>query len=599
MQQGEPKAVRTLPIRWTIAVLTGLLGCSPTTPSATTPQPVTPAPALHPGQHAPGHQVAVGEVVDLNFDPRYDGGARQRELAAAAAVVPLREPDVLFDANGADNIVEVNLVAEEAQVQLVPGLPTTVWVFRDGNFNGTGQLGPARFPGPIIQCREGDRVIVHFRNNLPPATAHLPEISNVHFHGMIIEPEQDGSPPNLVERGDLHTYDWVATIGFPMSGWYHAHPHGVTHIEVGRGMLSGIRVLPRAGLTKPHPEEFPPDERVTKADPLPAAFGDSYLFLTDFRLDENNQIGPDNEFDRINGREGNILTVNGQVFPTLTLRRGEVRRVRICDSSQARFYNLAIKADKVEKPTVEMIQVGTDGGLFRFPEPQQKILLSTAERAEVLLKAPNEDGDHTLVSLPFDRGQGLREDEPLPLMRIRVEGEPIAQPAIPGQLRFVPNLKELFGANALERTLRLALVSVGGGRNHFTIDGKIFDPLRIDNVVKFNTTEIWEIDNKQGNWAHPMHLHNIQFQVVEIDGKSEPGNNPKWKDTVNVPRSARARFINRFNDRRGMFMFHCHIIQHEDDGLMTTGYIEESAPPYQAPDDLPGGLGRPPEVIDD
>jgi bilirubin oxidase len=410
-----------------------------------------------------------------------------------------------------------------------------------------------------------------------------------------------------VEPRDVHTYTWTAEIGFPMPGWYHAHPHGTTHIQVGRGMAGALLVLPRAGLTKPNPEEYPADERITKPDPVPAEFGDDILFLTDFRFDANNQLGPDNEFDRINGREGNVLTVNGQVFPTLTLRPGEVRRLRLYDTSQARFYKLNIKPP-AGSPKIPFIQIGTDGGLFRFPEIKDNVLISVAERAEVLIQAPTQPGDHVLETLPFDRGQGLRENVPLPLMRIRVAGQPIVQPAIPGIFRFVPNLLQLFGAEAIDRFFRISLRSVSNGHEHFTIDRKLFDPVRIDNVVRFGTTEIWNIDNKQGNWAHPMHLHNIQFQIIDIDDKPlDPNNldllqnpnNPKWKDTVNVPRSARARLINRFTDRRGMFFFHCHILQHEDDGLMTTAFVEENGLIYDTPDEEPiGGLGDPPEVIE-
>jgi FtsP/CotA-like multicopper oxidase with cupredoxin domain len=178
-------------------------------------------------------------------------------------------------------------------------------------------------------------------------------------------------------------------------------------------------------------------------------------------------------------------------------------------------------------------------------------------------------------------------------MKIHVTGAPKQQSAIPATFRFVPNIFALFGANAQPRDQRVALTSAGGGRNHFTLNGKIFNDTRIDNVVTFNQPEIWNIDNKNGNWAHPMHLHNIQFQVIDINDRLEPQNNPKWKDVVNVPRSGRARFINRFNNRKGMFFFHCHILQHEDDGLMTTAFIEDNAPVFQG-GPIPGGLGNPP-----
>jgi FtsP/CotA-like multicopper oxidase with cupredoxin domain len=584
--------MRLVTLRVTIAAGLALAGCAPAA------VPPAAQPTAHPaGAHGGGHPLETGEVVDLTFDPRYDRGAMQRQLAAAGSD-PLQEPEPAVDTDPAENKRTYTLIAREEDVQIVPnGPPTRMLVFRDAH--AVNPAAPS-FPGPGIIAQEGDEVTVNVINQMPNRGTEFERRVNMHFHGMIIEPEQDGSPQSLIEPTDTHTYRWIARVGFPMTGWYHAHTHGVTHIHVGNGLLGKLVILPREGLPKTGPNvnaDFPPEERVTKPEPLPkAVFGDTSLFLTDMRLDENNQIGPDNEFDRINGREGNLLLVNRQIFPTLTLRRGEVRRVRIVNSSQARFYNLNIKPPEAG-PAVQMIQVGTDGGLFLLPEPKDKILLSNAERVEVLLKAPDQDGEHVLQSLPFDRGQGLREDEPLPLMKIKVEGAlPGAAPPIPARLRYVPNLRQIIGNNVRTRNFRVALVSVGGGRNHFTIDAKLFDPLRIDNVVQFNTPEIWNIENNQGNWAHPMHLHNIQFQILDIDGEAEPANNPKWKDTVNVPRSARARIIERFDDRRGMFFFHCHILQHESDGLMTTAFIEDNAPPFQA-DELPGNLGRPPEEI--
>ena len=228
-------------------------------------QPTPPLTGAHPhGHHGDlgdatvGRELTQEEAAALAVDPTYDGGEMHLKLAASASSQELRRHVPYFDSNPADNIVEVNVVAERTQMQIVPGAPTELVVFRDANFNGTGRLGPASFPGPTIVCREGDQVIVHFRNNLPsqfPLFPSFPDESSLHFHGMIIEPEQDGSPQSKVAPGDIHTYIWTAEIGFPMPGWYHAHPHGVTRIQTGRGMAGALLVLPRAGLNKPNPED--------------------------------------------------------------------------------------------------------------------------------------------------------------------------------------------------------------------------------------------------------------------------------------------------------------------------------------------------------
>jgi bilirubin oxidase len=336
-----------------------------------------------------------------------------------------------------------------------------------------------------------------------------------------------------------------------MTSWYHAHPHGYTHIQVVRGMEAPMRIL-------------------DPNDPL-KAYPQSTLFLSDLKVDANNQLPPDNDHDRVAGREGNVRTVNGQVLPRLTMAPGEIRRLRMGDFATAHFFNLTI-------PGMTMLQVGTDGGLMEHAVPRDQLLLTVAERAEVLIQAPREPGKRfTLLDLPYDRGFDTKAKQPTPLMTIVVgNGPAVNPPPVPKTLRQIPRLP-----GGRPRNFELGFPSFGGGVHHFALNGRTFDPLRIDNVAKFQSDETFVIRNKTGNWDHPMHLHSTQFQILDVDGVP-PVTGLAWKDVVDVPRNKTARIAVRYFGFTGHYMFHCHILQHENDGLMTTVFVA-NAPPFQLP----------------
>jgi FtsP/CotA-like multicopper oxidase with cupredoxin domain len=466
-------------------------------------------------------------------------------LTGAAPVTtgqPLRELPVLRNMSHQPHTVEVDVTIKQQPVQLLPGPPTLMNVFAD---TSPGGPGVGTFPGPALQVTEGDNVVFHIHNQLIQPTT-------THFHGLPIPVEQDGAPMNLTPPAQSHNYRWVTPVGFPMFSWYHAHPHGFTHIQVARGMEAPMIILP-------------------KVDPL-KAFPVSTVFLSDHKLTANNQLPPDSDFDRVAGREGNVITVNGQVLPKLTLRPGEIRHLRIGNFAPARYFDLAI-------PGLPFLQVGTDGGYLERPVIRPTILLSSAERAEVLIQAPREAGKQfTLFSLPHDRGFGLEPRVNIPLMTIVTAGTPVTPPPVPAVLRHIERINT---AGAHQRTFELGFPTFSVGVHHFSINGRLYPPLRIDNVATQLGTEVYTIRNKTGNWDHPMHLHSIQFQILDIDGKP-PVEGLAWKDTVNVPRSGVARFAVRYLGFKGHYMFHCHILQHENDGLMTTVFVA-NAPPFQLP----------------
>lgn len=469
----------------TLAITFALVGC------ATTPPPASPAYRL------------MGKIT----------------APAVASGQPLPELPVLPDLNADPAIVEVDLYASEEDLPLLTGATTRMMVF-----NGA-------FPGPTIQARENDTVIVHFHNRLSVPTS-------VHFHGMIINPEHDGGPWNVVSPRQSHTYTWRARAGMPMTGWFHAHPHGLTHVQAPRGMVGVIRIL-------------------AESDPMPAEYGDTSLVLSDQKFDTANQILPDTEFDRFHGREGDRLFVNGRTMPKLVLRPGETRRLRVVNAGAARFYKLSL-------PGLTLVQVGADGGLFETPTAAANVLLTPADRVELLVRAPAQRGTYTLMALAHDRGLGLRETFDRQLMTLEIAGEPTNSPPIPVKLRTVAPLST---AGAGSRTFTTGVVrSASSGMLHFALNAQQYDPLRIDNVAQLGGTEVITINNT-GSGQHPIHLHNVQFQLLDAAGVPIP----RWEDVIIAQPGTLTRFVVKYglDEFPGLFMLHCHILQHEDDGMMT------------------------------
>ena len=429
-------------------------------------------------------------------------------------------PDVFENLSGTPGTVEISLVASPARLTLVPGKSTDAYAY-----NG-------RVPGPRLEVREGDRVIVHFRNELPDSTT-------VHWHGLHLPVMADGSPFHPVAPGETRDFEFTIRPGSAGTYWYHPHPHHRTGWQVAKGLYGAVVV--RAA-----------------DDPI-AHLPEKLLILADNRLLEDGSLDvPEARthgwwVDRENGREGDLLFVNGEVRPTIPIRAGEVQRWRIINASAARMYRLAI-------PGHTFVQVGTDGGLFEHPVERREILIAGAERVEVLVRGTGAPGSRApLQSLPYDRyipqTRPAGWDSTHELLTLRyTDAPPVAPVAIPTTLRAIPAL------DTLDATATRVMVLTQG-----MINGKIMDMTRVDVEAKLGDTEIWQVENLVG-MDHPFHLHGFQFQVLDRNGVPEPFRS--WKDVVNVPEHETVRFIVRYDDYPGKWMFHCHILDHEDHGMM-------------------------------
>ncbi len=424
------------------------------------------------------------------------------------------------------HVVELTLTAAPSRLSLLPGECTGVFAYN-------GQV-----PGPTLEFREGDHVVIHFHNELP-------EVTTIHWHGLHIPAAMDGSPLEPVKPGGSYDYVFDIPPGSAGTYWYHPHPDLRSGYQVAKG-LYGALIIRAAD------------------DPL-AGIPEKLLVLSDNRFLPNGEVdvpppeSPQGEIDEENGREGPDLFVSGQIMPTISIRSGEVQRWRVVNASAARYYRLALAGH-------EFLQVGTDGGLFEHPVPVNEIILAPAERAELLVRATGAPGARAeLRTMPYDHyvPQTRPKDWNVPrdLLTLQYTGQPPVEPVVlPTRLRVVPPL------DTMKAAVRRVIVFSQG-----LINGRTMDMHRVDEHARLGATEIWQIENVVG-MDHPFHLHGFQFQVLDRNGVPEPFR--AWRDMVNVPKHERVRIIVRFHDYPGKWMYHCHILDHEDEGMM--GILEVS-----------------------
>ena len=424
------------------------------------------------------------------------------------------------DVNPDPKIVEVVLEARVSPLEIVRGTRTDVWTYNGG------------LPGPLIRARRGDRLIVRFSNSLPQPTT-------VHWHGVQVPIEMDGVPGASqppVEPGGTFTYDFVV----PDAGLFWYHPHVMSAAQVGFGLYGPLLVAE-------------PDDPVKAADEL-------VLVLSDIALDEKGKQHPADSgglLGALLGREGNHVLVNGKVRPTLTVRDGTLQRWRIVNAAKSRYFEMVLG----DGQPFELI--GVDGGLMEYSQKRWTIVLGPGERADVLV-APRLGGRSvTLITNPFDRGYGsteYRSSEDLIVL------EPARMPSVPAAE--LPKLTRDIPAMSAEGATPVAIdlvMTKANGISGFGLEGGPF--WRKTSVrAAVGDKQLWTITNK-AIWAHPIHLHGFFFQ--EVDEKGVPLSPRAWKDTIHVPVDATKRFLVRF-DRRGSWMFHCHILDHAEAGLMST-----------------------------
>jgi blue copper oxidase len=420
------------------------------------------------------------------------------------------------------------LTAEAGESELRPGESTETW-----GFNGP-------YLGPTLRASRGEEVVVDFENGLDEATT-------VHWHGMHLPADADGGPHQLIEPGGSWSPSWeidqpAATL------WYHPHPHGDTEEHVYRG-LAGMFILD-------DPEEAELD--------LPREYGvdDIPVIIQDKRFGEDGSL-IDDERERL-GILGDTLLVNGTYGPYLDVSTERVR-LRLLNGSTARTYDFAFSDGR------DFALIATDGGLLERPAELDRIQLSPGERAEVVVAvSPGERP--VLRSYPpeLDPGSNTsREDggeDSFDVLQLRAAAELEPSPAVPTEL---VNHSALDPSDAVE-TREFELRSR-------RINGEEMDMERIDTVVTRGTTEVWAVENGHGQ-PHTFHVHDVQFQVLDVDGEDPPPELSGWKDTIQVPPRRQVHLIMSFDDYadpNSPYMYHCHLLHHEDEGMMAQFVVVE------------------------
>jgi len=429
-----------------------------------------------------------------------------------------------------------------AVARILPGLTTQIWGY-DGNF-----------PGPTIEARCGRRVSLRLRNQLP-----VPIVN--HLHGGRTPPEYDGYPTDLILPPGFsidHPHDPLARISageyeYMYSNdqraatlWYHDHRMDFTAASVWRG-LAGFYIL------------RDPDEDHL---PLPRGEREIALLICDrsfeadgslrYPLRDPKLVSPPAMLDDyMGGVLGDVILVNGAPWPRLEV--DAVRyRFRVLNASNVRRYELTL--DPVPRGGLPFIQIGSDGGLLAAPVPQRNIRIAPAERFDLVIDfAQFKTGSSVRLLNTLASG---RTGE---IMRFDVTKSAPDDSAIPAKLSDIPIPS---GDRAL--ITRDFDFSFSRLSREWLINGKPFDPARMDAQPKLNATEIWRI---QSDFSHPVHLHLVHFQILEHGGRPGPFDSG-WKDTIDLAPGEGASILMRFEGYRGRYVFHCHNLEHEDMRMM-------------------------------
>jgi FtsP/CotA-like multicopper oxidase with cupredoxin domain len=440
---------------------------------------------------------------------------------------PLRELPRIENKANQPSYLLASLIAQPATARIAEHVDTPILTYNELS------------PGPLIEATEGDHVWIEFKNLIPG------EPSTVHWHGVSVPADMDGNPTDAVASGFDRVYSFDIPPASAGSYWYHPHPHGLTASQVYRGLAGPFVVKP-------------------KVDPIPAAYGDTVLFFTDLRLGADGAIPANTMVDLMNGRVGDHVLVNGQKNPVLSIRAGAARRFRLYNATNARFLRLSFG-------DTPMTIIGSDGGLLETAVAGvHDVLLAPAERLEIVV-AFEHPGTVALQTLDYDRGW-MGPSRPrsggITIMRVQVSSERMEPPPqLPAALRSIAAL----GAPTLTRRFVFGEAMSTGAKGMtmgFMINGVSFDMNRIDVVSKVGAVELWEIVNPT-DMDHPFHVHGAQFQIVNTEraGKVSAPLYKAWKDTVNVARGETVRLALR-QDFPGLRVYHCHILEHEDLGMM-------------------------------
>ncbi|MFK2825143.1 multicopper oxidase domain-containing protein [Bacillus sp. B190/17] len=387
------------------------------------------------------------------------------------------------------------------------------------------------FLGPMLRLKKGETVKIRTINELN-------ENTTFHWHGLEVSGEEDGGPHNILKPGEENVIEFKVTQE-AATLWFHPHPEGKTAEQVYNGLAGLIYI----------------EDENSKSLGLPNDYrkNDFPLIFQDKTFDDKKQLNYSATMND-DGTIGDTLLINGTLNPKLTVNKEKVR-LRLLNGSNARDYTFKFNTGD------SFLQIATDGGFLNEPVTLKEVTLTPSERAEIIvdfsqintandLALINEDGS---VLLPF---------------------EVIDQSGVTSR---VPKKLNDFSLTDKEMDLPVTKkVELFGMMDMVTINGKKFNPKRIDFTQKQGVTEVWEIYNRpdmMGGMIHPFHIHGTQFKILSRDGKEPPKNERGWKDSISIKPDEKVKIAIQFK-HKGVYMFHCHILEHEDNGMMGQVKVE-------------------------
>ena len=402
-------------------------------------------------------------------------------------------------------------------------------------------------PGPTLRLRPGDTLRLDLVNRLK-------DVTNLHVHGLHVSPGGNGDNIFLaVEPGQTQRYEHRLPDDHPPGVyWYHPHHHGNVADQIFGGLYGAIIV------------EDPADKLDVDRERV--------MVISDLTLDPGGSLVTPSTMEQMMGREGELVLVNGQAAPRLEGSSGERERWRIVNACTSRYLVLDLSGQEARV-------VGRDVGRVAKEVALGDVVLAPGNRLDVVVDL--REGSSELLVAPVDRGgmmggmmggggPSFGDDGPVTLAHVEIgSGDSPGR----GEIPTAPSLPDLRNAEVDQRrsiTFQMGMGGMMGGGGDpmsFTFDGQEFDADRIDQQVRLGTVEEWTIGN-DSPLDHPFHLHVWPMQLVEVNGQEVA--EPLWLDVVNVPARSQVKVRVAFEDFGGKTVYHCHILDHEDRGMMGT-----------------------------
>ncbi len=426
---------------------------------------------------------------------------------------PLRFPPVLNSGQ--------SLVLDYANVEIWPGTTTNVLTL-----NGS-------YPGPTVKLKRGDTFSVEFKNQLS-------EESTIHWHGLLVPELMDGQPKDAIPPGGSYVYSFPV-IQRSGTFFYHSHAHHLTAKQVYLGHAGFIII------------EDEDDYGLPKGEfDIPLLIQDRHSVYQ-----PNITYAPTN-MDIMRGYLGDIPLINGTPDAYLDVSK-TLYRFRIVNGSNARIYNLGFSDNS------DFWIIGTDGGLKDEAVKVNSVFISPGERLEILMDFSGYTvGDSVFFESKAFNGTAT-QGEQMNLLKINITGNQSSGAAVPQNLPAIDYYDINAKTGSRTFTLSQGMMSQNGIHR---INGLSYQLNRIDEEIPFGKLEEWTFVNNTMNY-HPMHVHGVLFQVFSRNGNTNLHPKDKgWKDTVLVNPNETVKVLVKFTDYPGIYLLHCHNLEHEDNGMM-------------------------------